>query len=236
VQVLPPPIRPPERLEHSSRADLNLPDGFLFLFLFDCFSVVERKNPRALLRAFSQAFSPNEGPVLVIKAINGDAQPGALEALRQMASDREDVVVFDRYYSAEAKNALLARCDCYVSLHRAEGLGLTMAEAMALGKPVIATGYSGNLSFMSRENSWLVDYQLRPIPPGCEPYPVGARWAEPDIEQAARFMREVFDRPDLAAHRARRGQQAIVTRHTPLAAGLPIKQRLGEIQTRAEWC
>ena len=86
-------------------------------------------------------------------------------------------------------------CDCYVSLHRSEGLGLTMAEAMALGKPVIATGYSGNLHFMTPDNSYLVDYSRVAVPSGCDPYPAGAKWAEPDAEQAAELMRLVYRGP-----------------------------------------
>ena len=94
---------------------------------------------------------------------------------------------------------MLDSCDCYVSLHRSEGLGLTMAEAMALGKPVIATGYSGNLHFMTPENSYLVDWVKVPIPAGCDPYPASATWADPDIGHAARLMREVYERPAEAA-------------------------------------
>ena len=82
-------------------------------------------------------------------------------------------MIRDGYLSADEKNALLAACDCYVSLHRAEGLGLTLAEAMALGKPAIATGYSGNRHFMTDENSFLVGYRLTSVSDDCGPYPPG---------------------------------------------------------------
>ncbi len=88
---------------------------------------------------------------------------------------------------------MTAACDCYVSLHRSEGFGLTMAEAMLLEKPVIATRYSGNLAFMTDANSFLCDYKLRRIGKGSEPYPPDARWAEPDIAHAAKLMRFVHD-------------------------------------------
>ena len=100
----------------------------------------------------------------------------------------------------------MAACDCYVSLHRAEGFGLTMAEAMAIGKPVIATGYSGNVDFMSGENSYLVDYALGRVGPDCEIYPPEGEWAEPSIEHAAELMRRVRDEPAEAAAKGGRAR------------------------------
>ena len=142
----------------------------------------------------------------MLKSINGDARLSELERLRRAAAHRSDIVIRDGYVSADEKNALLAACDCYVSLHRAEGLGLTLAEAMALGKPVIATGYSGNRHFMTDENSFLVDYRLTNASGDCGPYPPGARWAEPDLNHAAQLMRTVYQHPSEAARRAERGR------------------------------
>src|SRR5690606_26031032 len=102
---------------------------------------------------------------------------------------------------------LIEACDCYVSLHRSEGLGLTMAEAMLLGKPVIATGYSGNLEFMDRSNSLLVGYDLVPIGRDIPPYPGDLLWAEPSCAEAAEAMCWVHEHPDEAralGERARR--------------------------------
>ena len=187
------------------RKDLQLPEGFMFLFMFDFFSVFERKNPIGLIEAFRRAFRPGEGPVLVIKAINGDARLPLLEKLRLAAADRSDVIIIDKYWLAQEKNDLLGLCDCYVSLHRSEGLGLTMAEAMGLEKPVIATGYSGNLHFMTVDNSYLVDYVTQAVPAGCSPYPEGVPWADPDLDHAAECMRRVFDRPDEAVSESAAG-------------------------------
>ncbi len=142
-----------------ARTELGLPEGFVFLFVFDYASVFERKNPVGLVRAFKQAFAPGEGPVLAIKSINGGVHLTKREWLHYEAEGRPDIVLLEEYLPAGHKDALLAACDCYVSLHRAEGFGLTMAEAMALGKPTIATGYSGNLEFMTPENSYLVGWQ-----------------------------------------------------------------------------
>ena len=171
MHTVPLPVPIPRRSETVTRGSLHLPDGFLFLFAFDFFSIFERKNPLGLIRAFTRAFRAGEGPTLVIKTINGDRKLHDLEKLRAATEGRQDIIVIDEDYSAEEKNSLLGLCDCYVSLHRSEGLGLTMAEAMGLGKPVIATGYSGNLDFMTAENSYLVDYTMGAVPAGSDPYP-----------------------------------------------------------------
>ena len=128
---------------------------------------------------------------------------------------------------------MLGLCDCYVSLHRSEGLGLTMAEAMALGKPVIATGYSGNLHFMTPENSYLVNYVMSEVPAGCDPYPESASWAEPDLDAAARFMRQVYEQPADARTRAERGQVDVLQRHNMCrTSGAAISARLERIRSQ----
>ena len=212
------------------RSKVKLPEGFLFLFVFDFFSVFERKNPLAVIDAFTRAFEPGEGPRLVIKSINGDKVGVALEALRAAAAGRPDVTVVDEYVSAHEKNSYMAACDCYVSLHRSEGFGLTMAEAMAHGKPVIATGYSGNLAFMTEDNSYLVPYNLTTIPPGCEPYPAGSEWAEPDRARAAVLMRRVYEHPEEARERGAQARRDILERQAPERLGEFVAQRLEEIR------
>ncbi len=139
--------------------------------MFDFHSVIERKNPIGVIEAFRKAFAPESGASLVIKCINRETQPDEYDRLRFAARGHPDVHIIDRYVSAQEKDAMLAASDCYVSLHRSEGFGLTPAEAMYLGKPVIATGYSGNLDYMTPENSYLVDYELRRIGEGNFPYP-----------------------------------------------------------------
>src|SRR5262249_53817106 len=146
-----------------------------------------------------------EGPRLVLKAMNGSFRPEAADAVRSAIGDRPDITLLDSHLPATEYGALLNRADCYVSLHRAEGFGLTIAESMALGKPAIATGYSGNLDFMTTANSYLVDYTLSEVGPDAEHYPANGTWAEPDLDHAAELMRRVFSE----RHEARRrGQRA----------------------------
>jgi glycosyltransferase involved in cell wall biosynthesis len=231
VEVIPLPLEVPPA--PFSRRTLGLPDGFLFLFSFDFFSVFERKNPLAVIDAFTRAFADGEGPTLVVKSINGEHDRPALERLQRAAAGRRDVRVVDGYLSPEQKNGLMAGCDCYVSLHRSEGLGLTMAEAIAYGKPVIATGYSGNLEFMTPENSHLVPYELVPIPRGCEPYPAGGVWAEPDRAAAADLLRSVYSDQASARDLGRRAREDVLDRFSLDRCAAFLSERLGRSEPAA---
>jgi glycosyltransferase involved in cell wall biosynthesis len=210
VHVVPLPVEappPPTR----TRAEFGLPEGFVFLYVFD-FVSAQRKNPLAVVEAFELAFPPGEGPALVMKSINGrERKPQLLAELVASVDGRPDIVIVDEYFSAEDKEALIASCDCYVSLHRSEGFGLTMAEAMAHGKPVIATGYSGNLEFMEGGNSYLVPYRLVPVPEEWWAHAPGAEWADPDVETASALMRAVYEDPNEARARGKRGRDAILS-------------------------
>ncbi|HEV7363924.1 MAG TPA: glycosyltransferase family 4 protein, partial [Solirubrobacteraceae bacterium] len=223
VPVTVPPFAP------RSRAELGLPEGFLFLFSFDHNSVFARKNPLGLIEAFARAFEPGQGAALAIKAINGERHPEAQRALAEAAAGHSDVHLIDRYVSRADKDAMIDACDVYASLHRAEGFGFPLAEAMWLGKPVIATGYSGNLDFMSAQNSWLVDHELVPIGEDAEPYPPTGEWAEPDLDHAAALMREAVADPEAARARGERGQAEVRARYSPEAAGAAMAERLAHL-------
>ena len=226
VPVVPMPL--PLILPERAREPLELPlgDAFTFLFMFDFLSTVERKNPVGLVEAFTRAFAPGEGPQLVLKSFNGDYRPEHVERLRRAAGGRDDVILVDRWISAEQRRALMERADCYVSLHRAEGFGLTMAEAMGLGKPVIATGYSGNLDFMDGRCAFLVDHSLVPVGQGVDIYPADGTWAEPDLDHAAALMRRVVEDPEAAAAVAARGRARVLSQLSPEACGGRIRARL----------
>lgn len=233
VRICPVPVRQfaPAPL---SRAELGLPEGFLFLFMFDFLSNVHRKNPIGLVKAFCRAFAPNEGPTLMLKSINGPLARGSQEALRAAIGNRTDIIALDGYMAGATRDALMNTCDCYVSLHRSEGFGLTLAEAMTLGKPTIATAYSGNLAFMTAENSFLVPAPRAPIPAGCLPYPEGDWWAEPDLDAAASLMRLVYDNPGLAQDRAARGRADVLDRCSPARTIAFVRERLAEVRQRYE--
>jgi glycosyltransferase involved in cell wall biosynthesis len=227
------PVRAPTpRLR--TRADLGLPEGFLFLFMFDYCSIVERKNPFDVIEAFIRAFDSGEGATLAIKCINQDADPTAHERLRLAAAHHPDIHIIEGYVSAADKNSMMASADCYVSLHRSEGFGLTLAESLLLGKPVIATRYGGNLDFMAADASWLVDAEMVPIGSGNEPYPAGGEWAQPDVAQASRYMREIFEDPAAARERSARGAAAIRRTHSPQAAGATMAARLELLRGRRD--
>ena len=213
-------------------ADLDPGEGFTFLFVFDFFSTPQRKNPMGLVDAFTRAFAPGEGPRLVLKAMNGSFRPQAVDELRWRIGSRPDIHLIDKHVDQRTYAALIARCDCYVSLHRAEGFGLTLAEAMALGKPAIATGYSGNLEFMTARNSYLVDYQLARVGPDVEIYPSEGTWAEPDLDDAARLMREVWEHPDAARATGERGARDVAERLSPSKVGLLARARLEYLVTQ----
>ncbi|HUR78322.1 MAG TPA: methyltransferase domain-containing protein [Acidimicrobiales bacterium] len=224
------PLRRPTSAPH--RGSLGLPDGFVFLFCFDYLSVFDRKNPIAVVEAFTRAFAPGEGPTLVIKGVNAERVPAQRDALVTAAGGRPDVRIWHHYVDVQNQSHLMAACDAYVSLHRSEGFGLTLAEAMAYGKPVIGTGYSGNLDFMTEENSFLVPYAMTSVPTGADPYPPGAPWAEPDVGAAAALMRRVVADPTEVARRVSTAQRDLHEQHSLAVRGQQLDALLRGLQRR----
>jgi glycosyltransferase involved in cell wall biosynthesis len=227
VTALPPPVHAPANAAAPTR--LGVPPGFLFLFVFDYSSTNQRKNPVGLIEAFKRAFGPNEGPQLLIKTINGPLLPLSQEEVLWAAEERPDIHVVDRSLTFEERNSLIQGCDCYVSLHRSEGFGLTLAEAMAVGKPVIGTAYSGNVDFMTEANSYLVDYELTRVGADCEIYPADGEWAEPSVEHAAELMRHVYENQDEAAGVGERARRDISEQLSPQTTGAAMSRRLQEL-------
>lgn len=223
-----------ERLlpENISRATLGLPeDRYVFLFMFDMFSVIERKNPWAIIRAFEEAFSEAERRnkvTLVVKVNNLDAVPGEASRLRQEMS-RVNGHLIDSYFDRLQTNGLLSMCDAYVSLHRSEGYGFTLAEAMYFGKPAIATAYSGNMDFMTVDNSYLVPYRLVELERDYPPYDAGGVWADPDVHAAANLLRRVYEHPDEASEYGQRAAAFIRQYYHPAAVGRTMVSRLNRV-------
>jgi len=206
VLVFPCPIIAPLISEKLDRSAIGITEKDEFnLFMFDYFSVFKRKNPLDLIEAHILAFPDGSGPKLVIKTINGQIFASQQEQLRYAVGTRTDIIIINRYMSREQLHSLLNECQTYISLHRSEGYGLTLAEAMSLGKPVIATGYSGNMDFMNKSNSILVPYEMFVVGEDAFPYPDDSRWAQPNIEFAANAMRQLNEDKSL---RSRLGDQA----------------------------
>jgi glycosyltransferase involved in cell wall biosynthesis len=232
VCTVPHPIIVPALDATVTRAQFGIPDAFTFFFMFDFLSTSARKNPVGLVEAFTAAFRPGEGPVLVLKSINGDRFPLERERLQLTIDRRPDVFVLDRYLSPATCAALVAMADCYVSLHRSEGFGLTIAEAMALGVPVVATACGGNLDFMDEETTYLVPWKSALVGEGAAPYDPGDSWADPDLDAAADVLRRVYERPDEAREKAARARQKVLTEHGRGHLARVLADRFAVIQTK----
>lgn len=208
------------------RSSFGVPlEPFTFLTAFDMLSVFERKNPLAVVEAFVDAFGASSDCHLVIKINHGDQRPSNLARLRAAAAGRP-ITIIDRAMSRDEVNALMLASDCFVSLHRSEGFGLGIAEAMHLGKPVIVTAYSGNMDFTKPDNAFLVGYRLCPVGPGCDPYDPDRRWADPCVAEAAAAMRLVRENGELRERRALEGRQFVRENLSPEAVGRLLKERL----------
>jgi SAM-dependent methyltransferase len=216
----------------ADKSAAGLPDGFVFLFSFDHNSVFKRKNPVGLIEAFTRAFDPGENVHLVVKSINHKQDLDDHERLVVAAATYPHVHHMPGYLTAMDKNRLTASCDAYVSLHRSEGFGIGMAEALLYGKPVVATGYGGNTDFLSEATGYPVDYTLVEVGKGAEPYDPKVEWAEPDLDHAGALMRHVVDHPEEAAERAREGGDLLRKVHSPVAAGEKMLRRLEAIHAR----
>ena len=216
------------KAEPIAREALGIPTGhFVFLFLFDMCSDFTRKNPLAVIRAFAWRSRPMN--LRARDQIGRVYHPVNLERLH-VAGRQNKVLVIDRLMSPNETDGFIAMCDCFVSLHRAEGFSLGLAGAMLMGKPVIGTNYSGNLAFMNRENSLLVDFELVEIAENGYVYKKGFHWAVPSEAQAAELMRSVFEKRHKHAVRAERAKKGIAEQFSVEKAGQRMKRRLEEIR------
>lgn len=222
------PAAPPR-----GRAHFGIPHGpAVFLYIFDVSSQMERKNPLAAIRAFRQAALPREAAVLVLKFTNAEYDRAGVRRLHEEAAGLH-VVMLDGYLDRADLTALIETADCYLSPHRSEGFGLTILEAMRLGKPAIGTHYSAVTDFMTPENSYPLEYSMVPVGRKHGPYPPTAVWAEPDIDHAARLIREVVEHPDEAAARGARARSDVERDRHPAATGRQVRARLDSLRSGA---
>jgi glycosyltransferase involved in cell wall biosynthesis len=230
------PSQRPRLTTPEERVALGLPSsGSLIGFVFDFASSVERKNPEAVVRAYCTAvpLPSTTGPTLVLKTLNAAEFPEELERLLASCGHRSDIVIVDRAFSPEQVEAFISSLCAYISLHRSEGYGLTLLEAMASGVPVIATAYSGNLDFMNSLNSWLIPYRLVPTTVSGQ-YPDGLVWADADVEAAASAIREVLSDTAEVHAKARQAQRDAHALVSPVTASGWIRSRLAAIRAAAQ--
>jgi glycosyltransferase involved in cell wall biosynthesis len=200
--------------------------------MFSWLSVLERKNPQGVIDAFTRAFDPEDGAHLVIKS-HGEVRGDARSERLRLRSSRPDIHFVDGHVRQSEVWAMFDACDCYISLHRSEGFGLTMAEAMAAGRPVIATAWSGNLDFMDERTSYLVPAAVTAIPGDVPVYGGLGQWAEPDVEAAAAALRRVHDDPAGAQAVGRRARSHIERTRSTQASGAVLAKYLEDLHARA---
>jgi len=226
IRYIPLPIPEPVP-SAAARQDFGLrADRFTVLVAFDLSSHWERKNPAGAIAAFRRAFPEGAGAQLVLKVSGADQRAGDLARLQALMAGMTNVHIVDRELSSGDLAALIRCSDVLLSLHRSEGLGLFIAEAMWLGTPVVATAWSGVLDMLSTADAMLVRYTKVPVRPSDYPsVPPGATWAEPDVEHAAECLRRLAADPalrrDLAAKaRLRAQEQFDMARFRALAPSL----------------
>lgn len=223
------PIPPTD--DRFDRAHFGLPEDLcLFLISYDGYSSSERKNPLGGVRAFCEAFSPGESVGLVIKATH--AREEDLRTIRTLLKDYPHVYILRDSYSKVEFNSLVACADVYLSLHRAEGFGLVMAEAMLLGTAVVATNWSANTEFMNEQVACMVPAKIVELEQDCFPYRKGSHWADPDEHAAAKLMRKLYEEPAERLELAARAKQFVQEKLSQQRAAEHMRRRLRELLNR----
>jgi|694.fasta_scaffold17871_5 glycosyltransferase involved in cell wall biosynthesis len=201
--------------------------SFNFLFIFDYNSTLERKNPLNLIKAFKKAFDKHDKTVsLTIKTSRANRFAKEKSKLFDEIDGYENIKIVEKIFEKNTLHNIIKGCDSYVSLHRSEGFGLTMAEAMFFSKPVIATGYSGNLEFMNNENSFLVNYTTCKVDSKIINYDKNTIWSDPDIEHMSKLMKIVKENSASVKEIAKKGNETILNEFSTIKIGNEIKTRL----------
>lgn len=199
IRIMPHPVRPPDGVRARPER-FGLEAGVRHaLMMFDGRSAFARKNPWGAIEAWISAFPESRADArLIIKGAMLNIDPTSRDRLRGLIASRPDIRLIEEHLTEAELWDLLASIEMLISLHRAEGFGLVAAEVMALGKPVVMTGWSGVMDFADSSSAALVPYRLTPVKDPTGAYRAG-QWAEPDIPAAARIIRDLFDNPQRAA-------------------------------------
>ena len=232
ITIVPPCVVIDETAVYPGRTKLGLDDRpFYYLFSFDYYSYPARKNPLGVLRAFQDAFrNGNENVGLIIKSTGAPWRFREIKRRLQTAMEADPrIKIFDRTMTRRELLGLIQSCNCYVSLHRAEGFGLGMVEAMYFGKAVIGTDFSGSTDFLSEQTGFPVSYELRPIPPNEYAWAGGQSWAEPNHQRAVELLRLVFENPQLGTKKGHDARAFVRLRYGKDAVGTAIETRIAEI-------
>ena len=230
VYVMPYGLHVPQTGPQFNRKYFGLPENItLFMLSYDGNSVSERKNPRGAVRAYCSAFtSKDTGVGLVVKATHAQKDDAAF--LKSIQNQYPNIFILTDSYTKEEFSSLIACVDVYVSLHRAEGFGLVMAEAMMLGTAVIATDWSANTEFMNQSVACMVPAKIVELEQDRFPYRKGNHWAEPDEKVAAQMMRRLYEWPKERRALAERARLFIAEALSYQRAVIPMKERLEELK------
>lgn len=203
-------------------------DDFICLCMYDSNSYSSRKNPIAAIEAFRKAFGDSNVPVKMLLKVNNAKKSDLLE-LRKNIGDSKQFILVDRVLSRKEMTSLLKCMDVFISLHRSEGFGFVIAEAMYLGVPTIVTDWSANVDFTNRENSCSVDYKLIPVGNAYSYYIASAMWADANIDQAAEYLKRLYTQPQYREEVAKNGQSFIRQNYSIRDCGQKMGNRLKEI-------
>jgi glycosyltransferase involved in cell wall biosynthesis len=213
----------------NDRLQFGWKDGvFVYLYIFDLASSLDRKNPLALLRAFQKAFGKRQDVLLVLKYQNPHLDLPGAALLQRLAGTAPNIQLITDTFPQQRVYALLRGCDCFVSPHRSEGFGLNIACAMYYGKPVVATAYSGNLEFTTPENSYLIDYELTPVSREIGYYKQNYAWAEVSEEHLAVLLKRVIEWPEESRRKGEKARQTIRERLSIESVTKAIRERVGQ--------
>lgn len=230
VRTIPYPVTAPTK-DCYDRTYFGLPkERFLFLMMFDSGSVMERKNPLGTIEAFKKAFGMDNREVGIVIKINEPEQSEEdIRYIHSVLRGYDNIYIICKTLSKTEVNSLIQCVDVFVSLHRAEGFGLVLAEAMLVGTPTIATNWSGNTEFMNDKVACMVDYKMIALEKDLPPFKKGYQWADADIGQAALYMKKLFEEPAFY-ERIKRDAGTYIREHLSMERSVAlVEKRLKEI-------